>query len=199
MFAGCGGGAAGAPPSISGEPSAVEPIQAPAASEPAPTNPEPPARQAEEPEQADVDAGPTVEEGKGANEGEAEIVRAGTVPREAMVAMLDRGIARFLQQVDTRPLTVQGRFAGWRLLEFFPGDERFAGCGVGKGDTILRVNGRSIERPESFKSVWDSLYTARELRVLLLRTGRVYEVRYEIAQGSAPSGAPGRQQGDVVE
>jgi type II secretory pathway component PulC len=117
------------------------------------------------------------------------IVQAGAIPRDSLVKVLDRGIARFLQQVDTRPLVAQGRFVGWKLLAFFPGHELLGDGAVKAGDTVLRVNGRSIERPESFKTVWDSLYTARELRVLLLRQGRVYELRYAIAQGTAPEGA----------
>jgi hypothetical protein len=117
---------------------------------------------------------------------EAVIVQAGTVPRDSLVKVLDRGVARFLQQIDTRPLKARGRFVGWKLLAFFPGDERFADCAVKAGDTVLRVNGRSIERPESFKSVWDSLYTARELKVLLLRAGRVYELHYAIEQQIVP-------------
>lgn len=121
---------------------------------------------------------------------EPVIVQAGTLPRDSLVEVLDRGVARFLQQVDTRPLKAQGRFVGWRLLEFFPGDERFADCAVKEGDTVLRVNGRSIERPESFKTVWDSLYTALELRVLLLRAGRVYELRFAIEQQQVAANAP---------
>ena len=188
-LAGCGA-AAGAPPSAAAEPRAIEPIEAPAVSEPVQTpQAEPPVGPAEQQAQAGVDAEPSVIDSRGATDDEQQVVRAGTVDREALVAMLDRGVARFLQRVQTRPLTAQGRFVGWRLLEFFPDDERFAGCGIGKGDTVLRVNGRSVERPESFKSVWDSLYTARELRILLLRAGRIYEVRYEIKQGVSPASA----------
>lgn len=177
LLAGCGAAAASTPPAVSAEPQAIEAIQAPVASEQAP---EPPAPREEKPAEAGVDPGSPADEGEGVSDGEAQNVRAGKVPRDAMVAMLDRGIARFLQQVDTRPLEAEGRFVGWKLLEFFPNDDRFVGCGIEKGDTVLRVNGRSIERPESFKTVWDSLYTARELKVLLLRAGRLYEVRYEI-------------------
>jgi hypothetical protein len=100
------------------------------------------------------------------------IVQAGTMPRDSLVEVLDLGVARFLQHLDTRPLKAQGRFVGWKLLAFFPGDERFSGGAVRAGDTVLRVNGRSIERPESFKTVWDSLY----------------ELRYVIEHGAAAAG-----------
>jgi type II secretory pathway component PulC len=49
------------------------------------------------------------------------------------------------------------------------------------GDTVSRVNGRSVERPEEFKLVWDSLKGARELVLDIVREGHPSRLHYAIA------------------
>jgi type II secretory pathway component PulC len=45
----------------------------------------------------------------------------------------------------------------------------------------MRVNGRSIERPEDFKSIWDSLSDATQLVLDIERDGKPSTLRYTIA------------------
>jgi hypothetical protein len=189
LLVACGAAAVQAPATSLGQEQAGSPEEPPVTEQSAGDAPAARLPSGEGRAEAGGEARAPADDGEAGNE-EPVIVQAGTLPRDSMVEVLDRGVARFLQQVDTRPLKAHGRFVGWKLLEFFPGDERFADCAVKAGDTVLRVNGRSIERPESFKTVWDSLYTARELRVLLLRAGRVYELRFAIEQQQVAVNAP---------
>jgi type II secretory pathway component PulC len=49
------------------------------------------------------------------------------------------------------------------------------------GDTIVRVNGESIERPEAFKAVWDSLVDAKEIVLEIERDGQASKLHYTIS------------------
>jgi hypothetical protein len=100
----------------------------------------------------------------------------GTIPRPVVAAVLDAGIGRFLQQIRTEPHLQQGRFVGWRLLTVIPPE----GGSLRPGDTIVRINGQSIERPEQFKNVWDSMATSSELVLDVMRGEQRGRVRFEI-------------------
>jgi hypothetical protein len=104
----------------------------------------------------------------------------GTVRRAELVEVLDAHPGTFLRHVQTEPRLSGGRFAGWRLTAFYPGDPRFAGVDLQAGDVIVRVNGRSIERPDQLMVVWDGLRQASELVVELERDGRPRTLRWTI-------------------
>jgi type II secretory pathway component PulC len=104
----------------------------------------------------------------------------GTISRAALVAMLDAAPGRFLQHVVTEPRFVGGKFHGWTLASFFPGDERFADVDLQAGDVVLSVNGMPIEQPDQFIRVWDMLRTQHTLLVVIERDGHLRELRYDI-------------------
>jgi type II secretory pathway component PulC len=111
----------------------------------------------------------------------ARDVNAGVISREALRAQLALGIGRFLQQVRTEPALAKGQWKGWRLLTLFPNHASVQVRVLRAGDTVLRVNGRSIERPEEFKSIWDSLGDASQLVLDIERDGKPSTLRYTIA------------------
>ena len=104
----------------------------------------------------------------------------GVIPRSALAAETARGIGRFLQQVRVEPVLSHRQFVGWRLVTLFPKRDDVRVQGLQVGDVVLRLNGQSIERPEEFKAVWDSLADARQLIVELERGGEATRVRYAI-------------------
>ena len=104
----------------------------------------------------------------------------GTISRRELVQVLDGAPGRFLQHVDTEPRFVGGRFRGWKVAAFFPGDERFATVDLQPGDVILAVNGQSIEQPDQLMRVWEALRLERALVVSLERAGQPRQLRYEI-------------------
>jgi type II secretory pathway component PulC len=107
-------------------------------------------------------------------------VNGGVIPRAALDAELSNGIGRFLQQVRTQPVVSRGRFLGWRLMTLFPSRSDISVKVLRPGDTIVRVNGQSVERPEDFKELWDSMSKANELVLEIEREGEASTIRYSI-------------------
>jgi type II secretory pathway component PulC len=103
-----------------------------------------------------------------------------TIARAELDAVLDAGLGRFLQGVETEPVLEGGRFAGFRLVSLYPDDPRLAGSEPRAGDVVVRVNGQSIERPEQAMRVWEELRVASELAIEYRRDGEAREVRYPI-------------------
>lgn len=107
-------------------------------------------------------------------------VNAGVIPRAALQAELANGIGRFLQQVRVQAVLARGRFVGWRVLTLFPARSDIQAGVLRPGDLVMRINGESIERPEDFKAVWDSLASASEIVVDIEREGEPSSLRYTI-------------------
>jgi type II secretory pathway component PulC len=112
--------------------------------------------------------------------GKLVTVEAGVIARAALRAELQRGIGSFLRNVRTKPAIVHGRFAGWRVLELFKKRPEVHVQELRAGDTVLKVNGRSVERPEQLKNVWDSLADAPELLIETERDAQRRVLRYAI-------------------
>lgn len=107
-------------------------------------------------------------------------VNAGTISRAALRAELARGIPQFLRQVRAEPAFSRGRFVGWRVLELFPKRSDIHVLVLRPGDTVLRVNGKTVEHPEDFKTIWDGLADARELVLDIERSTQRSKLRYTI-------------------
>jgi type II secretory pathway component PulC len=101
--------------------------------------------------------------------------------RGELVKVLDASPGLFLQHVVTEPQLANGRFVGWRLVSFFPGDARFAGVDLQAGDVVTRVNGHAIEQPDQFMAVWDGLRKESQLVVDVQRNGALRTLRWTIA------------------
>jgi hypothetical protein len=104
----------------------------------------------------------------------------GVIARGDLIPFLDAAPGRFLQHVQPEPRFIAGRFHGWRLMTFFPGDPRFASVDLQAGDVVTLVNGQSVEQPDQLMRVWDSLRTSDLLVVSYERAGQTRELRFEI-------------------
>jgi len=182
LLAACGGGSAQTP-APKPKPPARDPAPAPTAAATPDAGPEPALSSgatelppAPGPEPADSNALPQ----KAGWDGKLPAIIDGQdIPRPVLLAVLSAGVGRFLQQVQLEPTLERGRFVGWRLVRVF--DAAQAGpAGLRPGDTVLRVNGQSIERPEQFKNVWDSLATESLLILQVERGGQRSEIRHRI-------------------
>jgi type II secretory pathway component PulC len=105
----------------------------------------------------------------------------GVIRRSELARVLDTSPGYFLQHVQTEPRFRAGRFAGWRLVSFFPGDARFAGVDLQAGDVVTRINGRPIEQPDQFMRVWTELRSSNQLVVDVERDGAARTLRWIIA------------------
>jgi type II secretory pathway component PulC len=108
-------------------------------------------------------------------------VNAGVISRTELNQVLSQGIPQFLYSVRTEAHRSNGRFAGWRILSLFRDRPEVQVAVLRPGDTVRRANGQSLERPEAFQAVWNSLRGARELVLDIDRNGRSSKLRYTIA------------------
>lgn len=102
----------------------------------------------------------------------------GTIVRAELDAVLARGIGRFLQRVETEPHLDGGRFVGHRVVALRT--DLFTGVDLAPGDTLVRINGLPIERPEHAMAVWEALRVASELTIDFLRDGETRQLRFAI-------------------
>ena len=107
-------------------------------------------------------------------------VTEGVIARAELVPVLDGGLGRFLQNVQTEPTFHQGAFVGFRIISLFPGEPAFASLDLRPGDTVTRINGKPIERPEQAIAVWEELRTASNLIVDYRRNGESHALRFAI-------------------
>jgi type II secretory pathway component PulC len=105
----------------------------------------------------------------------------GVIARSELAKVLDASPGMFLQHVESEPRFRAGKFFGWKLVAFFPGDARFAGVDLRAGDVVTRVNGIAIERPEQLMDVWKLLRSASELTVDVERDGALRTLRWQIS------------------
>lgn len=110
---------------------------------------------------------------------QGDVISGGAIARADLNAVIQAGIPTFLQRVRTEPHTDGRRFVGWRLVSIF-NDPAFALGPIRIGDVVLGVNGRTIERPEQFFAVWETLGAVSEITFQMLRADQAYEVRYAI-------------------
>jgi len=110
-----------------------------------------------------------------------ESLDAGSISRADLKRVLDEGIGMFLQKVSMEAHRPSGRFEGWMLQALFTKQPTWrAACVLREGDVVLRVNNQSVERPEQFAGVWQSLASAGEIAIDVVRDGRGSRVRYLI-------------------
>jgi type II secretory pathway component PulC len=107
-------------------------------------------------------------------------VNAGVISRTALQAQLALGIGRFLQQVRSEVVLSNGHWTGWRLRSLFANRADVHVRVLRVGDVVSQVNGQSIERPEDFKAVWDTMTDAKELVLDIERDGQPSRLRYTI-------------------
>jgi len=144
---------------------------------------EPPKRNDQwEEENAPLDGAPPADEQKPESslDGSYPRVSTGVISRDELVPVLDGGLGRFLQNVQTEPVFHKGAFVGFRIVSLFPGEPAFASLDLRPGDTVTRINGRRIERPEQAAAVWEDLRTASNLVVDYRRGSEQHALRFTI-------------------
>jgi type II secretory pathway component PulC len=104
---------------------------------------------------------------------------ASSLKRSDVHATVKGGVGALLQRVvvDTdQPVFRSGKFLGFRITQV----PREWGIDLKPGDVVVRVNGFTVERPESAYEALQSLEVASELRVDYERNGEPRSLRYAI-------------------
>jgi type II secretion system protein C len=103
-------------------------------------------------------------------------------------------MASFLQRVVVEPSIDGGRFEGFRILALQP-ENFWRGVDLHAGDVVTSVNGQSIEQPEAAFTVFESLRTAKELSVTVVRDGETKQLVFPIAGPPRPKEPAAAEQG----
>ena len=109
----------------------------------------------------------------------AEAPPKSSLRRSDIRATVKSGVGTLLQRVvvdSDQPVFRSGKFLGFRITSV----PREWGIELAPGDVVTRVNGFSIERPESAYEALQSLEVASELRVDYERDGEPRSMRYSI-------------------
>lgn len=111
---------------------------------------------------------------------------AGSLWRDELIATLNSGLGSFLQHVEVEPSLEEGRFRGFRVMHLSP-PGYWDGIDLEVGDVVVSVNDLPIERETQAYAAWESLRSASQIRVKLLRAGVPHE---SVIQIVARDGAP---------
>ncbi len=114
-------------------------------------------------------------------------VPEGSIERKEVDRTVDAGLGAFLQRVSVEPVIETDKFVGFRLTQLEAGVVR-KGVDVQVGDVVTHANGRSLEGETEAFEVFQSLKTAREIRLSLLRNGQRRELVIPII--GEPTSAP---------
>ncbi len=101
--------------------------------------------------------------------------------REQFNQVYREGPQRFIAGLHVKPVVKDGRFLGYKLTDFESNSPMKGGTYIQKGDVILSVNGRSLEKPDQFMKTWQMLRTAKVLEVRVYREDHTFTVRWHIA------------------
>jgi hypothetical protein len=111
---------------------------------------------------------------------DAREAQSDVISRGRLLVVLDEGLGRFLQNVEVEPVFHKGAFVGFRIISLFPGEPAFASIDLRADDTVTRINGKPIGRPEQAAAVWEELRTASHLVVDYRRSDEERELRFTI-------------------
>lgn len=107
-------------------------------------------------------------------------VTTGVIERKKLMRVLDKGLGRYLQNVEMEPEFKKGSFVGYRIVTLFPGDLTYASLDLRPGDTVTSVNGKPISRPEQASALWKDLRTASDLVIDYRRGKTDHTMRFVI-------------------
>lgn len=109
--------------------------------------------------------------------------RPGALKRSLVVKTVDAGLGPWLAGgVTVDPFMQKGRFRGWIVRKLYPDDPCYREIDVRPGDVVLKVNGKSLERPEQADETFKSLVRAPALVVELTRAGAPMKLTFPIVE-----------------
>ncbi|HTM45602.1 MAG TPA: hypothetical protein VL137_11640, partial [Polyangiaceae bacterium] len=113
---------------------------------------------------------------------------AGTVWRDELIDTINAGLGAFLQHVEVEASLEEGHFQGFRVVQLIT-LAYWENVDVQPGDVVVSVNDMPIERETEAYAAFESLRTAKEIRVNLLRDGMTHQtvIRVTEREGVVPS------------
>lgn len=125
-------------------------------------------------------AGKSSATAEGAEAPPGQGLRKGTIERQKLFAVLEKGPGAFLSQVEVSAQLEGKRFVGWQLVRLLDRNGPLADVDVAPGDVLVAVNGNSVSKPEQLQTLWDSLRSANSLDAVLRRGGAKVQLAFAI-------------------
>lgn len=114
-------------------------------------------------------------------------LRAGTIPRDRLIAVLDQGPGAFLRQFEVTARMNGNRFVGWELVQLVGTQQNpLYDIDLAPGDVLLSINGKTIARPDQLQTVWDGLRAADTVTAQLWRGQNKLTIEFAVEPKVAP-------------
>lgn len=98
----------------------------------------------------------------------------GTISRAELQEIIQRGPQDFISRITVRPTFKRNRFFGWRVTSY-------SGPGrLEKGDIIVSINNKPLEKPEQFMEVWEALDKQHFITIDMVRGGEAMRLTFRI-------------------
>jgi len=102
-------------------------------------------------------------------------MRTGVLARAELHQVLDQGVGRFLGRLEVQASLGKQHFRGWKILQF---DNPWVD--LLPGDVVTSVNNHPLERPHQVQALWKKLYTAKEIRIEVLRKQSAFTLLFRV-------------------
>ena len=104
----------------------------------------------------------------------------GVLRRPVVARTVDAGMGRWLAGgVTVDPDLRKGRFRGWIIRRLYPNDVCYREVDLRPGDVVLKINGKSLERPEEANDLFKSVATAPALVIEFVRDGAPMKLTFQ--------------------
>ena len=107
-----------------------------------------------------------------------EPIKITSVSKAQLNAILAKGPANILAQVQTDAYKINGRFAGFKIVSFRIDASEV--LGIKPGDVVIKVNDLKIETPDQYFEVFEKLKKAAFIKFDILRDGKAKIIKTDI-------------------
>jgi type II secretory pathway component PulC len=112
-----------------------------------------------------------------------EAAAAAVIHRDRYEEVCREGLQKVMAWFFLKPHYSNGKFLGYELADIY--NEELQDGLLKRGDVILSVNDRSVERPEQAMTVWRELWGRNSLKIKLMRQGKVKVFDIPIVGGTS--------------
>jgi S1-C subfamily serine protease len=116
----------------------------------------------------------------------APVTGSSTVTRSALRDLLAQGAPVLLAKVEVQAAFDRGAFKGFRITRLKGTANDWRVVDLQPGDVVLRIQGKSVERPEAFNALLRELGDANVIEMECERAGQPHRLTWKVIDGPRP-------------